>query len=530
MIPDRPGRVLYIEDDIGLGRLLQKRLLQKNFEFDIAINGQQGLDLLKQNEYDLILLDNFLPDMTGIDMLDMLQPLDQLPPIILLTASGDERLAVQALEKGAADYAVKDTEQLYIDLLPAIMHAAFTRYRLMHENKQQKKDLENAWQKAEAASQAKSEFLATMSHEIRTPLNVISGIGSLLSRSTLDDKQREMVNVLNTNAAMLFGQVNDILDISRIESGQIELEITPFEARHVLTNMQSMFGMEAAKKGLDLVIEDNTDSIEWLGDVSRVQQILTNLVSNAIKFTEKGFVHVTSQVRRTEEDKSILQVIVKDSGIGISADKLSAIFSKFVQADQSITRRFGGSGLGLALSQSFANMMNGHITVESEEGVGSTFTVSLLLDSDIGNIANADPSVAKKGDEMNPSSHHILLVEDYPANVMIATMMLESIGCKVDVVSSGHAAVDKIKDVKKPYYAILMDIQMQGMDGFEATRQIRQLEESKGFRHLIIGATAHALVGDRERCLNSGMDDYISKPIDWGLMAQKLQITQEPSL
>lgn len=522
-----PSNVLYVEDDIGLGRLLQKRLRLKNIELYIAVNGQEGIERIKNQEYDLILLDNFLPDMTGIDILDQLQPLEQRPPIILLTASGDERLAIAALEKGAADYAVKDTEQLYIDLLPAIMHAAFTRYRLMHENKQQKEDLKNAWQKAESASQAKSEFLATMSHEIRTPLNVISGICSLLSRSLLDEKQKEMVNVLNTNSAMLLGLVNDILDISRIEAGQIALEKTSFEAHHILNNTYSMFALDASRKNLDFLVDDNVKNIEWEGDVARIQQIITNLVSNAIKFTENGHVHVTTQSEQDADGKRILKFIVEDTGIGISKKHQETIFSKFVQADQSITRRFSGSGLGLALSQSLADLMAGNVSVESIEGKGSTFTLSLPL---TGNVINKEVSAALEIEtnvhEVTNSQHRILLVEDYPANVLIATMMLENMNYMIDAVATGQDAVDRVKAAVKPYFAILMDIQMQGMDGYEATRQIRQIEKDKNFRHRIIGATAHALVGDRERCIEAGMDDYISKPIDWKLMAEKLSLAE----
>ncbi|MDB5478812.1 MAG: response regulator receiver sensor hybrid histidine kinase [Alphaproteobacteria bacterium] len=520
MVSDVLHKILYIEDDFGLARLLQKRLTPRGLEFDIAFTGEEGMACLRNNTYDLILLDNVLPDMNGIDLLDRLQPLDQQPPIILLTASGDERLAVTALEKGAADYAVKDTEQFYIDLLPAIMHAAFTRYKLMHENLQQRQDLEKAWQKAQAANQAKSEFLATMSHEIRTPLNVILGIGNLLDRTACDSKQREMIDVLNTNAAVLLGLVNDILDLSRVESGQIVLEEHLFTSGEILKDMEAMFALDATKKNLQFSIQDNSRNSAWRGDRLRVQQILMNLIGNAIKFTEQGHVRIAADKRN-----DALHITVEDSGIGISPDKQKTIFSKFVQADQSITRRFGGSGLGLSLSQSFAKMMNGEITVESEPGKGSVFTVILPLPFEKNGAEEIVPIQEEKpaAIDSGKNSGHILLVEDYPANIMIATMMLESMDFTVDVVSSGIDAVKKIQEAGRAYHAILMDIQMQGMDGFEATRQIRALEREKPFRHLIIGATAHALAGDRERCLAAGMDDYISKPIDWDLLKKKVK-------
>lgn len=518
-------RVLYIEDDIGLARLLQRRLAVKNIEFDLATTGAEGLEKLRQGNYDIVLLDNFLPDTTGIDMLDEICPLQDQPPIILLTASGDERLAVLALEKGAADYAVKDVDQFYIELLPAIMHAAYARYRLMIENKQQRFDLENAWQKAEAANHAKSEFLATMSHEIRTPLNVILGISTLLGTTSLNERQKELISVLGTNAKVLLGLVNDILDLSRIESGQMDLEIAHFDIQELLDNMHAMFHMDASRKGLDLQVINNTGDIRWDGDMLRVQQIITNLVSNAIKFTENGYVRLKADtVKYKDHTDHALCITISDSGIGIAEDHLDNIFNKFVQADQSITRRFGGSGLGLALTQSFVGIMQGEISVQSKKGEGSEFTVILPLPLRSDKREQVIEPVIEKHEEIeHHTQKHVLLVEDYPANVMIATMMLENMGFKVDVVSSGQEAIDKVVQAVIPYYAIFMDIQMHGMDGFEATRQIRELEKSKGYSHYIIGATAHALSGDKERCLNAGMNDYISKPIDWDAVSDILK-------
>ena len=526
-MPNQLRNILYIEDDTGLAVLLKKRLHAKGFTIDIAETGESGLQKMAEKKYDLVLLDHFLPDMTGLNILEKMVPVEGCPPIILLTASGDERIAVDALERGAADYAVKDVDQFYIELLPAVMQAAHTRNRLMHENRQQREDLDEARKKAEAANQAKSEFLATMSHEIRTPLNVILGMSELFGKMELDEKQREMISVLRTNASLLHNIVNDILDISRIESGQMVLDYNTFHMASVLNNTNIMFAAEAEKRNIELHIEDHTKNIAWFGDELRVQQILMNLVSNAIKFTDKGHVKVIAR-KASEAEGQFLELRIEDTGIGIAKDKLSAIFSKFVQADQSITRRFGGSGLGLALSRSFAQMMNGTLTVESVEGEGSTFIVRLGLSSRIDELQPSDATDAH--DTPTDSSREkgrnrrILLVEDYPANIMIATMMLEDMGYTVTSAVNGQEAVDAVKKAQEPFDVILMDIQMQGMDGYEATRQIRKIEEQKGFKHLIIGATAHALAGDREKCIECGMDEYTSKPIDWSELARLMNV------
>jgi signal transduction histidine kinase/CheY-like chemotaxis protein len=424
------------------------------------------------------------------------------------------------LEKGAADYAVKDVEQFYIDLLPAIMSAAYTRYRLMSENRQQRQDLEKATLKAQAANQAKSEFLTTMSHEIRTPLNVILGVAGLLEKTVTDIKQKDMIGVLHSNATLLLGLVNDILDLSRVESGQVALEMTNFKAQQLLSEVQGLFHLEITKKNLELNVEDNTGGIIWRGDLLRVQQIVMNLVSNAIKFTEKGAVTVSAKLGI----KNTLQLSVTDTGIGISKDKLEAIFSKFVQADQSITRRFGGSGLGLSLSQSFARLMHGVITVDSREGEGSTFTVTLPLQYCYSTEMDIEePVVVPDKPVSNSESRHVLLVEDYPANVMIATLMLEEMNFEVSVASNGQEAVDYVRNADKPFHTILMDIQMQGMDGYQTTRAIREQEKTRNLPPVpIIAMTAYAMSGEAQKCIDAGMDDYISKPYRFSDLETKL--------
>ncbi len=511
--------ILYIEDDKGLARLLQKKMQRLGYDIAIAFSLEEGLNQIRSNNFDLILLDYYLPDGTGIEFMERLGPLSDYPPIIVLTASGDEKVAVSALEKGAADYAIKDAQQYYLDLLPAVMQASFVKDRLAKENLSQKKELAYAKDKAEAANRAKSDFLATMSHEIRTPMNVVVGLASLLEETPLNPKQKEMVSTLRSNANILLKLINDLLDLSKIESGQIKLDQQPFSFSEILENIKSMFALQASQKGLKLEVKDHTDNKNFLGDATRIQQIIMNLLGNAIKFTEKGFIEIEIKTKNYEGDLKQITLKVKDTGIGISEDHINHIFNKFVQADQTITKRFGGSGLGLAISQKLSHLMKGNITVESKEGTGSVFTAFWLLPA-------SDENLEKESNKISPSpvnseNNKILLVEDYLPNVMVATMMLENLGYTVESVNSGYDAIEKIKN-NNGYKVILMDVQMGDIDGYETTRKIREIEKDTGIRHKIIGVTAHALAGDRSKCIESGMDDYMSKPIHPNILEKKI--------
>ncbi|MBW8733721.1 MAG: PAS domain S-box protein [Asticcacaulis sp.] len=379
---------------------------------------------------------------------------------------------------------------------------------------------------AQAASRAKTEFLANMSHEIRTPMNAVIGIANLLAMSQpLTDRQREFIRTLQLSADALLRLLNDLLDISKIESRSVDLERIPFSVPGMLQDIARITLPKAQEKGIAFTVETNCapDRLH-IGDPTRLRQIILNLCSNAVKFTGQGFVAVTLHCRPGEQPGTeLVCVSVKDSGIGVPQDRLASIFEKFTQADSSITRKFGGTGLGLAITRTLAEVMGGTVTVDSEEGRGSTFTVTLPLPvaTDTPSPAYGDGMHFTSQDIRKPFQKTVLVVEDHPANILVVTSILEQYGYTFQVATTGAEGVEMARS--GTYSAVLMDVQMPGMNGFEATEQIRTFESEAGRPAVpIIGMTAHAMVGDRDRCLAAGMDDYLAKPFDPENLRRKL--------
>ena len=535
-------QILYVEDDEGLAHLLQRRMARHGFAVDTVNNGEDALTMAAAKDYAAILLDYTLPTINGLEVLRRLKPVNGEPPVIMLTAGGNERLAVEALHLGAEDYMIKDVGQTYMDLLPHVINAALMKLELRRQNDlaqerlkyyveelerqnnallqevRERSELENRLReskdRAEAANIAKSEFLANMSHEIRTPMNAVIGLSNILAMSKpLTDRQKEFIHTLQLSADALLALINDLLDISKIEARTVELEHIPFSMSRMVQEIISIMSVRASEKGLDFELDDQVGDTTYIGDPNRIRQVLLNLCSNAVKFTDKGGVIVAIRhAMRIDSDKMDVTISVRDTGIGIPDEKIDTIFEKFVQADSSINRKYGGTGLGLAISKTLVEIMGGEITVESVPDLGSVFTVTLPLEVDR-SAADETRAELATGTDAYPASARpcILVVDDYAPNVLVASSFLSQFGFRHDVAHNGVEAIEKIRAFR--FAAVLMDVQMHQMNGLETTRLIRADERARGAEPVpIIGVTAHVMSGDRERCLGVGMNDYIAKP------------------
>lgn len=514
---------LLIVDDSPGDRTLYRTYLQDDtantYRFLEAVTGEEGIALCRSLKPDCVLLDHYLPDIDGAEVLEKLIAEHKHLPVVMLTGQGSADLAVKLMKKGAQDYLSKDS--MTAETLQKSVCNAIERSSMLRQIEISNQEILQAKEKAETATRAKSDFLANISHELRTPMNAVVGITHLLKISKpLSDKQRELVETLDESAKNLLDLINNLLDLSRTESGSIQLEKTQFNLGELVERCINIMQVKAQEKNLKLTYDISTEAKRpYIGDPLRIQQVLHNLLSNAIKFTATGTVTVNVGIKtRHKRNRVDVELSVKDSGIGITSEQLPLIFRKFTQADASIFRKYGGSGLGLSICKQLVEAMGGEINVESVKGKGSTFTLRLPL---------MMASTSRKKDEDTQRENTIrydgmiLLVEDYQPNILVATMLLEALGFRYDVALSGTEAIEKIQ--KNEYDLVLMDVQMDDMDGMEATRRIRTWENTQGRSRIpIIAMTANAFIGAMEECIDAGMDDYISKPFNPDDLQEKI--------
>ncbi|WP_295883529.1 hybrid sensor histidine kinase/response regulator [uncultured Thiohalocapsa sp.] len=406
-------------------------------------------------------------------------------------------------------------------LLFASIHDLTEQKRTEEALRRSEIEQRRAREQAETANKAKSAFLATTSHEIRTPMNGVLGMLQLLEESRLDDRQQRWVDMASQSAKSLLAIIDDILDLSKVEAGRMELETAPFDPGRTIEDAVALFRERAAGKGLslELFFEDMLpDMVE--GDAGRLLQILNNLIGNALKFTEEGGVQVRVSARRDGAARCVLGLHVRDSGIGMDAAVQQRLLTPFMQADAGTTRRFGGTGLGLAICRRLAELMGGHIGVTSALGEGSEFSVEIpfrvateTMPPAAQQPPTADPLPAPRPAAQRRQRPRVLLVEDNPINQAVAGAMLEKLDVTVVTAVNGAEALERLTH-DDAIDIVFMDVQMPVMDGFEATRRLRKLEAEQGRVRLpVVALTANAMAHDRHACLEAGMDDFVAKPM-----------------
>lgn len=519
-------KVLLIEDDEDdyiLTRELLAEVKGGNYALDWASSYEEGLRVAGQLEHHVCLVDYRLGERNGVQLIREAREARLTTPMILLTGKGNHEVDMQAIEAGATDYLVKDethssrlerTIRYAVELNAERCRAenALTAHKLIEV------ELEHARDVALESVRLKSEFLANMSHEIRTPMNGVIGMTNLLLATELSVEQMEMTRTVKVCADSLLTIISDILDFSKIEAGKLSVEMSNFDPRKTVESVVELLAGQAHIKGIKLAaFVRNNVSAGLRGDAGRLRQVLTNLVGNAIKFTEEGEVFLQVTEETSADLGTILRFTIGDTGIGIPSDVQSRLFQPFTQADGSTTRKYGGTGLGLAISKQLVELMGGEIGFSSELGQGSTFWFTARMEKQLAiesvplNISRPDTLQRRVAPE---KSHiRILLVEDYVINQDVAVRQLNQLGYRADVVGDGLEAL-KAMELQR-YDIVLMDCQMPVLDGYDATAGIRSREANgTGTRRTpVIAMTANAMMGDREKCIAAGMDDYITKPI-----------------
>ncbi len=500
-----PSRILIV-DDMPINLDLMKSILStEDYMVVTSKTGTSAMAKANANVFDLILLDIVLPDIDGFEICRQIKSgsKNQETPIIFLTAQREKESIIKGFKLGAVDYILKpfsDEELLArVDLHLSLKHT--------------QEELKKARNEAEGVAKAKAMFLANMSHEIRTPLNGIVGMIDILKQTKLDEQQRDYVDIVDISSENLLMIINDILDYSKIEAGQIAFEKIKFNIRHEVDEVKKLLYYKSVQKNLNFGIEVSDSVPEMLlGDPLRLKQVLINLCNNAIKFTTEGFIKIKVKLEKGMVQQYKLMFEVEDSGIGVSIENQKKLFQSFTQADASTTRKYGGTGLGLAISKKLVQLMNGDIGVRSVEGEGSTFWFSAVLDGAEIMHVNDKAEIGKQAANFDQKKFKILLAEDNVINQKVCVLNIKKLGHEVVAVNNGIEAVELF--AKMNFDMILMDIQMPGMDGLEATEAIRKMEKVNDVeeRIPIVAITANLFKEDVKRFLDNGMDDHLGKP------------------
>jgi signal transduction histidine kinase len=504
------AHALLVEPDAETATLFIEalRLRAADIEISQAETLRDALTVLNSRACDVALVELKLADAQGLGTLARLREAVPTMPIVVLTTIGDEDMAITAIQQGAQDYLIKE----------AVNFAMISRsIRYSIERKRMEVELQAAKAAAQAASAAKSEFLAHMSQEIRNPLTAIVNYAELLLEPEAPAEERHAaIDTIRRNGLHLLEVVNDILDVSKVESRHFEIELAECSPTQIVSEVLEMFQVRAAAKGLELTVHWKPGvPATIVSDPFRLKQILVNLISNAVKFTERGQVRVeVSTIASGSGNKPALQVVVSDTGIGISEEKCRRLFVGYRQSEAWIARQFGGTGLGLAISRELALKLGGDIRVESALGDGSTFTVSVAAVAPQAANSAADSATKSTCPLNTPQiSGRLLLADDAPDNRRLISALLTKSGASVDIVANGQQAIDLALNAVKqqqPYDVVLMDMVMPEKDGFTATRQLREA----GYTGGIVALTANEGSGARQECLAAGCDDYATKPVD----------------
>jgi signal transduction histidine kinase/HPt (histidine-containing phosphotransfer) domain-containing protein len=492
----KKNSVLIVDDDTA--NLMQLiHILQPEYTVFTARNGSAALEIAVKSLPDLILLDVVMPEMGGFEVLSELKKSEKTNeiPVIFITGINDNDNESEGLALGAVDYIRKPFYDMVVKLR--------VRHQIQIINLKQ--NLENAAETAETANRAKSSFLASMSHEIRTPMNAIIGMLELLTSEPLNSRQMGYIKDIRHSATSLLTIINDILDMSKIESGKMEIVPVDYDFWALLDNINSMFTYVSEEKGLKFNFDvDNKVPRYLFGDDIRLRQVLINICGNAVKFTEKG--HVQLSVINSDDT---LIFKISDTGVGIKNEDIDRLFNSFQQTDSAKNRRIIGSGLGLAICKSFVELKGGVITVESEYGKGSTFIITIPLVE--GDSEKVKAAATPKGRKLFAPKAKVLVVDDNEFNLKVAVGLLNLSGISARTASSGSAALEMVQ--KTDFNIVFMDHMMPEMDGVETTSVIRTLGE-KFKQPVIIALTANAIHGVKDFFLANGFNDFVPKPID----------------